>query len=296
MLELREVTMEDRGWVTERMRRSGLRGSEYTFSNLFNWSNAYKILIGRFEDFLIARSGSVSWNYLYPVGGEDIAAAIEQMAHQAAEASMPFSMYGIPTEGVEKLNRLFPERFTFRPLRGSFDYIYLRESLATLSGKKLHGKRNHVNRFRQENPDWVYEPLTDANLPEAWRMSIEWCRRNGCHEAHGLQREACAVRSAFEHYGELGLVGGLLRAGGEVVAFTFGSEVTDDTFVVHVEKAFVEVQGAYAMINQQFVQNELARYTYVNREEDTGDEGLRKAKESYHPAMMYERYAAAENP
>lgn len=102
------------------------------------------------------------------------------------------------------------------------------------------------------------------------------------------------VKSAFEHYFEQQLVGGLLRAGGRVVAFTFGSPSTDDTFVVHVEKAFSEIQGAYPMINQQFVRNELSQYTYVNREDDLGEEGLRRAKESYRPAMMYERYAASE--
>jgi hypothetical protein len=294
MLDLRKVIIEDREWVTALMRRTGLRGSEYTFANLFNWSQAHTLRIGRFEDLLIARSGVVAWTYLYPAGEGDLIAAVEAMKLQAQEASMPFSMYGIPAEGVNRLEGLFPGRFSFKPLRDNFDYIYLRENLAALSGKKLHAKRNHINRFRQDNPDWRYERLTLENLPEAMRMSVEWCRRNGCHETHSLQREACAVRSAFEHYGQLGLTGGLLRAKGVVVAFTFGSPITDDTFGVHVEKAFSEVQGAYPMINQQFVLNELSGYTYVNREEDTGDEGLRRSKQSYQPIMMYERYSAVE--
>jgi hypothetical protein len=130
----------------------------------------------------------------------------------------------------------------------------------------------------KNNPDWVYEKITRENIGEAWKMNMEWCRRNGCEDTSSLQREACAVRSAFEHYFELELTGGLLRTQGKIVAFTFGSPVTKDTFDVHVEKAFADVQGAYPMINQQFVLNELGDFEYVNREEDLGDEGLRRAK------------------
>jgi hypothetical protein len=81
-------------------------------------------------------------------------------------------MYGVPVEGVKKLESLFPGRFEFSPVRDNFDYIYLREALVTLSGKKLHGKRNHINRFTQSHPDWSYERINAANLPEVYDMSV----------------------------------------------------------------------------------------------------------------------------
>lgn len=295
MLEFREITMADKDWTTELMRYSGLRGSEYTFSNLFNWATTYTVRIARFKDFMLARSGAVRMHYLYPAGRGDFAGALKAMEADAEAQSIPFEMYGIPTEGIEKIEQVYPGRFSFTPVRDNFDYIYTRESLATLAGKKLHGKRNHVNRFMTMYPDWRYEPLDEKNIEETKAMNNEWCKQNGCHEKHGsLHREACAVRSAFNHYFELRLTGGVLYAGGNVVAFTFGSAVTDDTFVVHVEKAFSDIHGAYTMINQQFVKNALEQYAFVNREDDLGEEGLRKAKESYRPAMMYERYVAAE--
>lgn len=295
MLNLKEITIADKEWTTELMRYSGLRGSEYTFSNLFNWAGTYTVRIARFEDYLVVRSGAAAMHYLYPAGRGELSAVLKEMEADAASNDMPFFMYGIPTEGVEKIEEIYPERFAFKPVRDNFDYIYTRESLATLAGKKLHGKRNHINKFIEQNADWSYESLTRENLDEAWKMNVEWCKVNGCHESNsGLRREACAVRSAFDHYFEIGLTGGMLRAGGRVVAFTFGSPVTDDTFVVHVEKAFTDVQGAYTMINRQFVKNELEGYEFVNREDDVGDEGLRRAKKSYRPAMMYERYAASE--
>ena len=294
MLEFHEVTMADREWVSKCFHAANQRGSEYTFANLFNWSKAYTMRIAPFDGFVIPRSGSTVYHYMYPAGQGDWQAAFAQIEEDAKQNKMPLSFYGIPADGIERMETLYPGRFTFKPIRDNFDYLYLQESLSTLAGKKLHGKRNHINRFIEQNPDWSYEQITRGNIDEAWAMCVEWCKDNSCFETHSLQREACAVKSAFEHYFEQQLVGGLLRAGGRVVAFTFGSPSTDDTFVVHVEKAFSEIQGAYPMINQQFVRNELSQYTYVNREDDLGEEGLRRAKESYRPAMMYERYAASE--
>ncbi|MFV0497972.1 MAG: DUF2156 domain-containing protein [Candidatus Fimivivens sp.] len=295
MLEFKEITMADQDWTTQLMRAGGLRGSEYTFANLFNWSATYTVRIARFEDFMIARSGTERVHYLYPAGQGDFAGALNAMQADAASLDMPFAMYGIPEQGVDKIEQLYPGRFKFTPVRDNFDYLYSRESLATLAGKKLHGKRNHINRFVEAYPDWRYEPLTEKNIADAKAMNAEWCKQNGCFDKHSsLHREACAVRSAFRHFFEQALVGGVLYAGGKAVAFTFGSPVTDDTFVVHVEKAFSDIQGAYPMINQQFVKNALAPYEFVNREDDLGEEGLRRAKESYRPVMMYERYAAAE--
>ena len=294
MLDLKEVELQDRDWVTPLMSKSGLKGSEFTFSNLYNWSKTYTVAIGQYVGFFILRSGSSTARYFYPVGDGDFTEVVNLLLEQAHSSDMPLTLFGVPAEGVKKLEQLFPEKFEFEPLRDNFDYIYLREKLATLSGKKLHGKRNHINRFIENNPDWTYERITAQNLSEVFEMSIKWCKANDCNETHSLQREACAVKSALENFEYLDLTGGLLRSSGEVIAFTFGKPVTEDTFVVHVEKAFAEIQGAYPMINQQFVINELEAYTYVNREDDVGDPGLRKAKESYQPAIMYERYLAKE--
>lgn len=295
MLEFREITMADKDWTTEVMRYSGLRGSEYTFSNLFNWSATYTVRIARFDDFMLARSGAARMHYLYPAGKGDFVGALKAMEADAESHGIQFEMYGIPTEGIEKIEQVYPGRFEFTPVRDNFDYIYSRESLATLAGKKLHGKRNHINRFIAMYPNWRYEPLTEKNIDETKAMNTEWCKQNGCYDKHSsLHREACAVRSGFNHYFELGLTGGVLYVDNKVVAFTFGSAVTDDTFVVHVEKALTEIHGAYTMINQQFVKNALEPFEYVNREDDLGEEGLRKAKESYRPVMLYERYVASE--
>lgn len=120
-------------------------------------------------------------------------------------------------------------------------------------------------------------------------MALKWRNANGCDEHEGKNAEMCVTLNSLRLFEELHLRGGLLRANGEVVAFSIGEPVCDDTMVVHIEKAYADVQGAYPMINQQFLIHEAAEFKYVNREEDTGDEGLRKAKESYKPAFLQEK-------
>lgn len=292
MLQFKEVELDDIGSATKLMRESGFRGSDFTFSNLFNWSKINNIKIAYFADMLIARTGEKSHHFMYPIGAGDLKAAVTAQIEAAEQGATPFVMYSIPKEGVERLEQEFPGKFEFKAIRDNFDYIYLREKLAELPGKKLHAKRTNVNRFLESCPDWRYERISDKNMEDVHKMNTEWCRVNDCGAKHSLRREACAVKSALENYDALGLLGGVLYVGDRAIAITFGSPSTEDTFVVHVEKAFADIQGAYQVINQQFVKNELSQYTYVNREDDVGDEGLRRAKESYRPDIMYERYTA----
>jgi hypothetical protein len=156
----------------------------------------------------------------------------------------------------------------------------------------LSGKRNHINRFIEHHRDWRYETLSKANFDDVRRMNTLWCIQNGCAEDLAISEEYCAVESAIRHYDELGLSGGLIRTGGKVVAFSIGDPLNEDTFLIHFEKAFADVQGAYQMINQQFVQHHCMDYKYVDREEDAGVEGLRRAKLSYHPVLIAEKYTA----
>lgn len=295
MLCYQPVALSDREWVEPLFLESGFLGSEYTFANLYNWSKTYTFALARYEDFVVVRNGNEEdCSYLYPAGRGDLRAVIEAMWEDAAAHGVKFRIIGITEDKQTALENLFPGRFRFTPVRDNADYLYRVEKLTALAGKKLHGKRNHINRFLENNPDWRYEPITRENIAAVAGMSAEWCRINNCSEDGSLKREACAVKSGLSHYFELGLTGGVLWAGGRVVGFTYGSAVSGRVFDVQVEKAFYDVQGAYPMINQQFVKNELQSFEYVNREDDLGDEGLRKAKLSYYPDLLLEKSIAEE--
>ena len=186
------------------------------------------------------------------------------------------------------LEMFYGERAKISTDRDHYDYIYSREKLCTLAGKKLHAKRNYINRFKTGN--WSYEPITQANLPDCRVMQQEWCKTNNCCTDADKRDECCAVQQAFRHFDELGFTGGCLRQDGQVVAYTIGEPLNSNTFIVHIEKAFADIPGAYPMINQQFVEHAMKDFEYVNREDDVGDEGLRKAKLSYYPERLLEDY------
>ena len=200
-----------------------------------------------------------------------------------------FHIHLVTKDKFELLEQLFPGKYSIEFDRDVADYIYEVSQLTSLAGKKLHGKRNHINKFKENNPDWSYETLNDENLEECLQMAEEWKAINLCGEKGEKHAEFCVTRRALKNYKALGLKGGVLRDGSRVVAFTLGEELNKEMFVVHIEKAFADVQGAYPMINQQFLIHEASNYKYVNREDDTGAEGLRKAKLSYYPVFLQEK-------
>lgn len=289
-LQFHKVTLEDKEWIQELMDKSNYPSSEFCFSNSFDWREIYDIKAARMGDYVILKSGKHHPTYLYPAGVGDIAPVIKALIEDAKENDVPFGMFGILEQNVQVLKDLFPDRFEYIYDRDHSDYIYTTESLSTLSGKKLHAKRNHIHKFEENNPDWSYEQLTPENLGEAWEMNAKWCEVNGCSKDESLKNEACAVRNAFDYFEPLGLQGGLLRAKGEVIAYSIGRPLNSNTFIVHIEKAFAEIQGAYPMMNQQFVLHNCQDFEFVNREDDTGAENLRKAKLSYYPYKILDKY------
>ena len=302
MIDFRTPQPSDKAWVDALLAQADYRGCDYNFTNLFVWSRAYGQEIAQVNGFLVTHlCGRMGCSYMYPAGSGDLAAAIDILAREADERRQPLRLVCLTTRQMEELDRLMPGRFAYEADRDGFDYLYDIDRLADLTGKKLHAKRNHINRFMDNNPSWVYEEITTQTLPECLEMDQEWYRRSmvreGAAEERDLGDEGIALRTAMDHYHALGLEGGLIRVYGEVVAFTMGDRLNSDTYDVHFEKAYGELQGAYAMINREFARWVRAKHPnvrYLNREDDMGVEGLRKAKESYYPDRMVEKYAATQ--
>ena len=300
MIDFRTPQPSDKAWVDALLAQADYRGCDYNFTNLFVWSRAYGQEIAQVNGFLVTHlCGRMGCSYMYPAGSGDLAAAIDILAREADERRQPLRLVCLTTRQMEELDRLMPDRFAYEADRDGFDYLYDIDRLADLTGKKLHAKRNHINRFMDNNPSWVYEEITPQTLPECLEMDKEWYRRSmvreGAAEERDLGDEGIALRTAMDHYHALGLEGGLIRVYGEVVAFTMGDRLNSDTYDVHFEKAYGELQGAYAMINREFARWVRAKHPnvrYLNREDDMGVEGLRKAKKSYYPDLMVEKHTA----
>ena len=193
-------------------------------------------------------------SFAYPLGSpENCKKAIERLMEWCEEKGLPFTMYAVTSEQFEELDKMFPGKFEIEYNRDVADYVYDQEKLATLGGRKYHAKRNYINRFIEIYPDWSYETITDDNVEECFQMALAWRRQNGCEGDESKRAEMCVALNALRLLRELRLVGGLIRVNGNVVAFTVGERQAGDTLVVHIEKAYADVAGAYPLINQQFV-------------------------------------------
>lgn len=300
MIDFHPPRLEEKPWVDELLRRADYRGCDYNFTNLLVWSRAYHQEIARVDDFLVTHvCGRMGCSFMFPAGGGDLASVIRKLEEEAAGRGEPLRLVCLTPRQMAELEEFFPGQFTFTADRDGYDYLYEIDRLADLGGKRLHAKRNHINRFMENNPSWTYEEITPESLGECLAMDKEWYRRSLAREGEAEERdlgdEGVALRQAMEHYQALGLEGGLIRVYGEVVAFTMGDLLNSDTYDVHFEKAYGELQGAYAMINREFARWVRGRHPnvrYLNREDDMGVEGLRKAKESYYPDQMVEKHTA----
>ena len=257
MIDFHPPRLEEKPWVDELLRRADYRGCDYNFTNLFVWSRAYHQEIARVDDFLVTHvCGRMGCSFMFPAGGGDLASVIRKLEEEAAGRGEPLRLVCLTPRQMAELEEFFPGQFTFTADRDGYDYLYEIDRLADLGGKRLHAKRNHINRFMENNPSWTYEEITPESLGECLAMDKEWYRRSLAREGEAEERdlgdEGVALRQAMEHYQALGLEGGLIRVYGEVVAFTMGDLLNSDTYDVHFEKAYGELQGAYAMINREF--------------------------------------------
>lgn len=289
-IEFKRPKFEDKEQINYYLHQQNTRSCELTFANILLWSRHVAIEFAIIEEMLVFKTIQEHPSFSFPLGNiNNEQRVLEKLMAYCEEKVVPFQMYLVTVEQFAVLEQLYPDTFEIEYNRDNADYVYESEKLAALSGKKYHGKKNHVNKFMRTYPDWKYESVTKDNLEDCFQMGLKWRNLNGCEADEEKHAEICVTLNALRLFEELELVGGLLRVNGEVVAFCIAEPVCEDTIVVHIEKAFAEIEGAYTMINQQFVQHEAMDYKYVNREEDVGDEGLRKAKLSYRPIFMIEK-------
>ncbi len=296
------LQLGDKSWVDEILTYENVRGCDYNFTNMFVWGQSYNQTVARMGDLFLTRfCGRWGCSYTYPVGRGDKKEAIEFLMADANSRNAPLRMMALTPEQGEELEGFFPGQFTLEEDRDAWDYLYDINRLVELGGKKLHAKRNHINRFGETYPDWTFEPMTVENIPDCLEMDEQWYQqakeRLEEEDAASLTLERVALHTAFKNFEALKLEGGMLRTGGQVVAFTLGDPISEDTYNVHFEKAFGHMQGSFPLINREFaryVRETHGHIRYMNRENDMGVAGLRKAKDSYYPDLMVEKHVATQ--
>ena len=270
------------------------RGCEYSFANKYLWGQQRVAFLHGCVAFFSHYDGKSV--YPYPMGGGDRKAVLEAMIQDAHERGIPCRITGMTEENRQELESLFPDRFAIRSDRDFFDYVYAVDDLADLRGRKFQKKRNHFNRFRGEHPDYEVRELNRCNMRQAMSMVDDWYRTRMKADPQGnYLLENLALARAFQHYEALGMEGIMLLDAGRVLAITMGSRLNADTFDIHFEKAREDTDGAYNAVNCEFARYlrlKIPEVRFLNREDDMGLEGLRKAKLSYNPHHMVEKYWA----
>ncbi len=279
---------------------SGRRNCNYTFANLVGWKFLFGTEVCVLEKAVVLR-------YTFDGQRAYMVCTSEALSLELMEALLDDSNGDLALRGLEdsqvaqlsmvngplelarfhKAERLKELSISSEPVRDQYDYIYRRTDLATLHGRHLDAKRNHINRFRAEHPDFEYRPLTPEYFDECRRLTEIWQARTKFKgNSDTIDVEKQVMETIFSNWDALGMTGGSIFVDGRMVAFTYGSAVTTDTLDVCVEKADRHVEGAFAIINQQFAEHLPEQYVYLNREEDMGIPGLRQAKLSYHPEIL----------
>lgn len=282
--------LEDKDLIKTYLTEAGNRNCELTFANIYLWSREiYPVTYAIVEDTLCFLNEAETYSVTFPIGHGDKRKAIECLKQQFEQESRPFRMHLVTPAQFQILEELYGDKVRIEYDRDAADYVYETEKLINLSGKKYHGKKNHINRFVSNHEHWSYESINEVNVDECIEMAKEWGKLNDCDTNEEKRAELEIAIQGLKMMKDLDLKGGLIRTEEGVVGFSLGEEACSDTFVVHVEKAFAHIQGAYPLINREFARTEAASYTYINREEDTGAEGLRKAKLSYHPVFLIEK-------
>lgn len=289
MLEFRDLTLNDKTWIEDILGKSGYISADSAFGTMYVWAKAYNLKIAKYKGFLFRFYHGKG--YGFPLGQGDITEAIELLIEHAKSEGQKFSFVGISESSVNVLQNLMKERFLFEHTRDRDDYIYRTYDLINLKGKKYHSKRNHISKFLRNN-NWEYENITEVNKHECISLVEEWFSESEHYENNNLYKEKEAILLAISKFDVLGFKGGIIRVEGRPVAFTIGEAINSAVFVVHFEKALAHYKEAYAVINNEFAKRVLSEYDFINREEDLGIEGLRRAKLSYHPITLLRKYRA----
>ncbi len=290
MLEFREITLADRPWITDCLQRSNERGCEYSFANNMAWRRLQDSKIAEYRGFYLCcafntQDGAPS--FIYPAGEGDHHEILLEMRRFSESLGKPLHIWNVSPDRLAWLQAQYGDTFEVTPHRDSWDYVYRSEDLANLAGRRYHQKRNFLHRFAQY--DAQIRPMTEADFDDCIAFAAAQYNEKLEGDASGIS-EQFAIDTYFRHFQELALEGMVVRANGRLIAFSIGEPLNSDTFCVHIEKADTAFQGVYAAVNQGFAARIAPRFPYINREEDLGIEGLRKAKKSYHPCFMVEKY------
>ena len=293
MLEFTDLKISDRDLFRKYLGDYPFKTYEYSFTTLYLWREFCKIQHVVYKDALIIRKTERKSErrgcscFMPPVGyrPEELREIVDELHRMSKCNKMGCLFRDVEAPFLDTLRKIYGSRVVAREDKGNFDYIYESKKLATLSGRKLHAKKNHYNKFVKTYEHEVKDILEPGVIADCIDFSQAW------HDARGdsseqLVAEIKGIRDVLNHAEFLGIKGIAVYVDGHIAGFTLGEQVSKEMAVIHVEKADAACKGIYAFINRVFVDRYFRNVKYINREEDLGIEGLRRAKASYYPVRL----------
>jgi uncharacterized protein len=284
--EFKPIEIGDRDIIKETLWKYQPESSEFTFTNLFIWRDHYGVTWSSFQNYLLFCFEKQDFG-LQPMGSgpllEVTGIFLEYLKNKFGNASIERADKRLADELAKDT------AFSIELLRDHFDYVYRSDDLINLAGRKFHSQRNHLNTFNAHH-DYEYSDITHEHISGCLETAEKWCKKRSCEEDISLAGELEAIKSAFNNFEALQIKGGVIKIDGKIEAFTLGELLNESTAVIHIEKADQDVRGLYTVINQQFAEHKLSDVPYINREQDLGEPQLRRAKESYRPDHMVEKF------
>ncbi|MGD8761871.1 MAG: phosphatidylglycerol lysyltransferase domain-containing protein [Desulfobacteraceae bacterium] len=279
-LEFEPIELERQQEYTGLLARCPQVVSDYSFLNLWAWAEDYGLRWAWEDNLVWIQQTHPQISYWAPVGAWQ---EIDWRARFVESPNNHTTFIRVPQTLAEGWRADLGDRVTTVEDRGHWDYVYSVDELVELKGNRYHKKKNLVNQFKKKY-DYVYTPLEPDLIDLARGMQEDWCSWRDCESSEILSAENSAIYRVLRDWDLLeGTLGGALMMDQVMVAYTVAEALSDDMLLIHFEKGDVEYKGVYQAINQMFLAHSGVGFRFVNREQDLGDEGLRKAKLSYHP-------------
>jgi hypothetical protein len=285
--EFKDVGFEDKAELDSVFSIEQPEISEYTFTNLFVWRKARGFKICRTGNGILITGKSDNKEFFFPpIGFDDINEGYKTIMRYAEKFSVSPEVHRVPNSHLHALKN---SGLSFVADRNNFDYVYRTKDLAFLKGRHYDGKRGFVRKFFNSY-DFECKEYSVSLKDKCLNLVRRWAEKKGGFN-DSLLAEFNAIEDMLDNYERLNCSGCIAHIEDKVIGFSFGEELNKSTFVVHFEKADIDYDGIYQAINQRFVENRvLGNYDFINREQDLGIEGIRKAKKSYFPVKMIEKY------
>ncbi|MBR6509125.1 MAG: DUF2156 domain-containing protein [Clostridia bacterium] len=288
MLEFKKIELSDLDLYKKFTASNKEFSCENSFVNLLVWQCTYNNMMAICDGQVIIKSGNKDREVFKLPMGDDFEKGLKLIYEYCSDKSPSF--WAQEGERFSKFIEVESKNYNLKESRDACDYIYLRDNLAFLKGKKYHSKRNHINAFSKKH-NWKYEKITADNIEKVRECAALWYAENIDRLDKYMLCEKNGIDIILNNFEALEIKGGMILINEKAVAFTLGSAINDEVFDIHIEKALKDYGEAYTVINNQFALNELENYKYINREDDLGLEGLRKAKLSYHPHILLKKYS-----